>query len=94
MKSKLLSVLLGTIKRVWGYYYTNLKGLIKVNGEWSLIMTIYNIKRSLNILGFEEIMEKLNDWKPDYSKIKLCLQKTDSITCFIRILFFEMKVAA
>lgn len=49
----------GTIKRVWGYYYTNLKGLKKVNSEWSLIMTVYNIKRCINILGFDELMAKL-----------------------------------
>jgi hypothetical protein len=34
----------GTIKRVWGFSYTNLKGLKKVNGEWSLIMTVYALR--------------------------------------------------
>lgn len=41
----------GTIKRQWGYNHTNLKGLEKVNGEHSLIMLSYNIKRTINILG-------------------------------------------
>jgi hypothetical protein len=36
----------GTIKRQWGYNHTNLTGLEKVNGEHSLIMLVYNIKRS------------------------------------------------
>jgi len=58
----------GTVKRVWGYYYTNLKGLKKVNGEWSLIMTVYNMKRTINILGFDKLMEKLRSWKPQYKK--------------------------
>ena len=40
----------GTIKRKWGYSYTDLIGLEKVNGEHSLIMLVYNIKRSINIL--------------------------------------------
>ena len=53
---------------MWGYYYTNLKGLRKVNGEWSLIMTVYNMKRCLNILGFEDLMLKLKNWKPKYSR--------------------------
>jgi hypothetical protein len=48
----------GTIKRQWGYDHTNLRGLSKVNGEMALIMTVYNIKRSLNILGMSELMEK------------------------------------
>lgn len=77
----------GTIKRVWGYYYTNLKGLKKVNGEWSLIMTVYNIKRSLNILGFKEIMKKLNSWKPNYSDITPCFKKMDLIKGYTRNLF-------
>ena len=58
----------GTIKRKWGYSYTDLKGLEKVNGEMSLIMTIYNMKRTIKILGFEELMEKLKNWNPKYPK--------------------------
>jgi len=84
----------GTIKRVWGYYYTNLKGLKKVNGEWSLIMTVYNIKRSVNILGFDELMKKLNAWKPKYKKEWLYSQKTNTHKCFIATLDFETKMAA
>ncbi|MDQ3142124.1 MAG: transposase [Bacteroidota bacterium] len=49
----------GTIKRKWEYYYTNLKGLEKVNGEHSLNMLAYNIKRSINLLGVPELIEKL-----------------------------------
>lgn len=56
----------GTIKRKWGYNHTNLKGLEKVNGEFALIMTVYNMKRSLNILGLETILDKIKTWKPNY----------------------------
>ncbi|MBK7041557.1 MAG: transposase [Bacteroidetes bacterium] len=49
----------GTIKRQWNYYYTNLRGLRKVNGEHSLIMLVYNIKRAINILGMEDLIAKL-----------------------------------
>ena len=84
----------GTIKRVWGYYYTNLKGLKKVNGEWSLIMTVYNMKRTINILGFNELMQKLNAWKPEYKKEWLYSQKTNKKQALIRTLFFETKMAA
>jgi transposase len=59
----------GTIKRQWGYTYTLMKGLQKVNGEMNLIMLVYNIKRTLSILGFEKMMEALQNWKPDYSRI-------------------------
>ena len=84
----------GTIKRVWGYYYTNLKGLKKVNGEWSLIMLVYNMKRTINILGFDELMQKLNAWKPQYKKEWLYSQKTNKKEALIRTLFFETKMAA
>lgn len=84
----------GTIKRVWGYYYTNLKGLKKVNGEWSLIMTVYNMKRTINILGFDKLMEKLNAWKPKYKKGWLYAQKMNKKEAIIRTLFFEQKMAA
>lgn len=59
----------GTIKRKWGYNHTNLKGLEKVNGEFALIMTVYNMKRCMNILGFEKLLEKIAKWKPDYKRI-------------------------
>ena len=61
----------GTIKRQWGYTYTLMKGLKKVNGEMNLIMLLYNIKRTLSILGFTKMMQALQSWKPDYSKL-LC----------------------
>ena len=59
----------GTIKRQWGYTYTLMKGLQKVNGEMNLIMLVYNIKRTLSILGFEKMLKAIANWKPDYSRI-------------------------
>ncbi len=61
----------GTIKRQWGYTYTLMKGLQKVNGEMNLIMLVYNIKRTLSILGFTKMLQALQNWQPDYSKV-LC----------------------
>jgi radical SAM protein with 4Fe4S-binding SPASM domain len=58
----------GTIKRQWGYNHTNLRGLAKVNGEMALIMTVYNMKRAINIMGIEKLLGKLKTWKPDYAK--------------------------
>jgi len=58
----------GTIKRQWGYNHTNLRGLVKVNGEHSLIMLVYNIKRTINILGMPDLMEKLKNWKSPYKR--------------------------
>lgn len=84
----------GTIKRVWGYYFTNLKGLKKVNGEWSLIMTVYNIKRSINIVGMTEIMRKLSEWKPNYRGEWLCSLKTNALGSFIATLKNKIKMAA
>ena len=84
----------GTIKRVWGYYFTNLKGLKKVNGEWALIMTVYNVKRTINILGFDKLMQKMSAWKPIYKKKWLHLNKINVFNCLVRTLFFEIKLAA
>ncbi len=63
----------GTIKRQWGYNHTNLIGLEKVNGEHSLIMLVYNIKRAMNILGVPVLIEKLNNFKHPYMKDSLVL---------------------
>lgn len=59
----------GTIKRQWGYTYTLMKGLKKVNGEMNLIMLVYNLKRTLSILGFAKMLQAIQTWTPNYNKI-------------------------
>jgi len=80
----------GTIKRKWHYNYTDLRGLEKVNGEVSLIMTIYNLKRTINILGFDELMKKLKNWIPKYPGSAF-LHKTNVNKCHYINYFFEHK---
>jgi transposase len=46
----------GTIKRWFGYTHFLLKGLPKVQGEWSLTTLVYNLKRVLNLVSFEKLM--------------------------------------
>jgi len=65
----------GTIKRQWGYTYTLMKGLQNVNGEMNLIMLVYNIKRTITLLGFEKMLAAINNWIPDYKKVFCFLQK-------------------
>ena len=64
----------GSIKRHWGYTYTLLKGLQKVNGEMNLIMFCYNFMRTINILGFNKMLQQIKSWQPDYSKV-ICALK-------------------
>lgn len=59
----------GTIKRQWGYNYTLLKGIKKVDGEMGIIFTVYNLKRAINILGASNLIEKLRKWKPNYKRM-------------------------
>jgi hypothetical protein len=83
----------GTIKRQWGYNHTNLNGLEKVGGEHALILLVYNIKRSMNILGVPDLIEKLKNFKHPYMK--------DGCFVFFRVnfkptralLFFQQKMA-
>ena len=70
----------GSIKRHWGYTHTLLKGLQKVNGEMNLIMFCYNFMRTKNILGFDKMLQQIQNWIPDYNKVicalKILLTKT------------------
>jgi hypothetical protein len=45
--------------------------LEKVNGERSLIIFVYNIKRSINILGVSDLIAKGKKWNSPY-KVKAC----------------------
>lgn len=84
----------GTIKRKWGYNHTNLKGLEKVNGEFALIMTVYNMKRSMNILGMETILKKIKNWKPDYKGMIRANFKLTFFEAIRATIFFKQKLAA
>lgn len=84
----------GTIKRQWGYNHTNLIGLEKVNGEHSLIMLVYNIKRSINILGVTELIAKLKKWNPPYKAKGLFLLKTEYIKLQLAFFLGQPKLVA
>ncbi|MGM8363834.1 transposase, partial [Flavobacterium sp. ARAG 55.4] len=84
----------GTIKRKWGYNYTDLIGLEKVNGEHSLIMLVYNIKRSINILGVPELIAKLKAWNSSYKRKDLFLLKTTCLKLKLAYFFYQTKLAA
>lgn len=66
----------GTAKRKWGFNFTNLRGLEKVNGEFALIMTVYNLKRTINILGIPDLLQLIQNWKPDYKRVSLDLNSS------------------
>ncbi|WP_317174844.1 transposase [Pararhodonellum marinum] len=75
-RQMIIEHIFGTVKRKWGFNYTDLRGLEKVNGEFALIMTVYNLKRTINILGMTGLMEKLRKWIPDYKKVSLPSKST------------------
>jgi Transposase DDE domain len=78
----------GTIKRKWGYNYTDLIGLEKVNGEHSLIMLVYNIKRTINILGVPDLIAKFKTWNSPYKAKVLFLLKTTYLKGIITQIIF------
>jgi hypothetical protein len=49
----------GTIKRHRHFDYTMMMGKQKVLGEVYLVFTTYNLGRSLSILGFSGLMERI-----------------------------------
>ena len=49
----------GTIKRVWGYDHTLLKGKEKVTGEFAIIFTCYNLRRAMSLLGVSELVKRI-----------------------------------
>jgi transposase len=63
----------GTFKRGWGYTYTLLKGLKKVNGEMAIIVTIYNLRRAMSILGIAELKKRLAQWESAIKSQKIAI---------------------
>ncbi len=60
----------------------------------ALVMTVYNLKRLLNILKFEEIMQKLNHWKPVYPKGAMFYQNRHIINLLEHFKFYSLAFAA
>jgi ABC-type lipoprotein export system ATPase subunit len=57
-------------------------------------MTVYNMKRSMNILGMETILEKIKNWKPNYKGMTLLYQKVNLFNAISAHQNIEMKLAA
>lgn len=49
----------GTIKHNWGYRYFMQKSLEKVSAEFSFIAFIYNLRRVLNLVDFDRLMNEI-----------------------------------
>ena len=93
-RQELIEHVFGTMKRGWGYNYTNLKGLEKVNGEMALIMTVYNIRSCITIIGIENMIDKLRKWTPDYRKVALNHLKQALLSTFWGSQTNRIKIAA
>lgn len=84
----------GTIKRQWGYNHTNLTGLEKVNGEHSLIMLVYNIKRTINILGIPNLIAKIKNWKSPYKAKGFFVLKRVYLRLFKDVFVINLAISA
>ncbi|EMR03923.1 IS1182 family transposase [Cesiribacter andamanensis] len=83
----------GTIKRAWGYTFTLMKGLEKVNGELALIFTCYNLRRAMSILGVKELLRLLSLLKTNEKWLKAALCSLTGIYLRLckQLFIFEMK---
>ena len=57
-----------------------------------LIMTVYYMKRAINILGIEKLLEKLKNWKPKYSQGLVSKIKHSILSHYARLFIFNYKV--
>ena len=58
-RKKVVEHAFGTLKRAFGAPYLLLRGLKKVSGEVGLLLFSYNLRRALNILGVEALIQAL-----------------------------------
>jgi hypothetical protein len=59
-RKEIVEPVIGTIKRDLNFTRFSLRGLEKVNGEFTgLISTVYNIRKLINLAGFEKLMRKM-----------------------------------
>ena len=49
----------GIIKRQWDCAYTLLRGIDKVNAEFAIVFTCYNLRRAVSVLSVKTLLERL-----------------------------------
>ncbi len=64
----------GTIKRAWGYTYTLLRRRPKVSAEFSLIYTVYNMRRNVSLLTPHGLVRALKNWNLDLKWVEFAIQ--------------------
>lgn len=64
----------GTIKRQWGYSYTLLKTIPKVQTEFSIIALSYNFRRAMSILGLPALKSALKGAIQDFWQTLRCVE--------------------
>ncbi|MGY6523522.1 MAG: transposase [Mongoliitalea sp.] len=75
-RQMIIEHIFGTAKRKWGFNFTDLRGLEKVNGEFAHIMTVYNLKRTINILGVPDLLLIIQNWKPDFERVSFVIKSS------------------
>jgi len=59
-RKEIVEPVIGTVKRGLNFTRFSLRGIKKTRGEFTgLISTVYNIKKLINLAGFEELMKKM-----------------------------------
>ena len=51
-------------------------------------MLVYNIKRTINILGLPDLIAKIKAWNSPYKRKDLFLIKTTCLNLFLAFVFF------
>lgn len=65
----------GTIKRWCDGSYVLMKGMVKASADLSLSFLTYNLKRAINILGFEKLIEALMQISRHFSPLVIACYK-------------------
>ncbi len=77
----------GTIKRQWGFsYIMTKKSITRASGDVGLMMIVYNLRRIINILGFQKFRKYLEDCVNLFSSKIVVLKR---ISAHIQTLFWE-----
>lgn len=61
LRQQIIEHQFGVLKRQWGFTFTLMTGKENVLSEVNLLMIIYNLKRSISIIGKDELRKRLRE---------------------------------
>lgn len=83
LRQQIIEHQFGVLKRQWGFTFTLMRRKVNVLSEVNLLMTVYNLKRIISIIGTDEVKKRLKAFSTHFFTFfeSICMNTKPKWTC-------------